>query len=103
MVRDRKLSQHSKIVLAEMLRGGAEWFYGYDLIQQTGVRSGTLYPMLIRLERRGYLEAIWLDPAEPGRPPRHAYRLTQAGRELAKANLPADAARSPDRKKAVTR
>ena len=103
MLRNRKLSQHSKLVLAEMLRGGAEWFYGYDLIQQTGIRSGTLYPMLIRFEQRGYLEAIWLDPAEPGRPPRHAYRLTQAGRELAKANMPADNAKSLDGEKAVTR
>ena len=71
-----------------MLEGGNTWLHGYDIIRQTGVRSGTLYPMLIRLEERGFLEATWLEPAEPGRPARHAYRLTQAGRALANANVP---------------
>ena len=45
----------------------------------TGLRSGTLYPLLIRLEAQGLLEAEWQPPAAPGRPPRHAYRLTAAG------------------------
>lgn len=88
MSRDRKLSDHAKTVLAQMLEGGDTWLHGYDIIRQTGVRSGTLYPMLIRLEERGFLEATWLEPAEPGRPARHAYRLTQAGRALAMANVP---------------
>lgn len=67
---------------------GGRWLHGYDLCRQTGVRSGTLYPLLIRLESQGYLEAEWRPPAEPGRPPRHAYRLTAAGRQLAKDNPP---------------
>lgn len=60
--------------------------HGYDLCRRSGVKSGTLYPLLIRLEQQGYLQAEWQAPAEPGRPPRHAYRLTEAGRRLASAN-----------------
>lgn len=58
------------------------WQHGYELAQATGLRSGTLYPLLIRLEAQGYLEAQWQAPAAPGRPPRHAYRLTARGRAL---------------------
>lgn len=103
MSKYRKLSNHAKTVLAQMLEGGAEWLYGYDIIRQTGVRSGTLYPMLIRFEERGFLEATWLEPSEPGRPARHAYRLTQAGRELAKANVPDGEGRSFSAAKAAAR
>ena len=67
---------------------GREWCYGYDLCRQAGIKSGTLYPLLIRLEAQGYLEAEWQDPVEPGRPPRHAYRLTAAGLRLARENPP---------------
>jgi len=62
--------------------------HGYDLCRQGGIKAGTLYPLLIRLKDHGYLEAEWQPPAEPGRPPRHAYRLTAAGRALARANPP---------------
>src|SRR4029453_10026956 len=52
------------------------WRYGYDLSKQTGLPSGTLYPILIRLSGRGFLETRWEEPEVPGRPPRHLYRLT---------------------------
>jgi DNA-binding PadR family transcriptional regulator len=55
------------------------WQYGYALSKATGLSSGTLYPTLQRLAERGLLEARWEDAAEPGRPPRHAYRLTGDG------------------------
>jgi predicted ArsR family transcriptional regulator len=42
----------------------------------------------MRLEEQGYLEAEWQAPAQAWRPPRHAYRLTAAGRALACANPP---------------
>ena len=94
MRKKRKLSNQSCTVLATMLDRGSEWSHGYDLSQETGVRSGTLYPLLIRLEERGFLEARWLEPSESGRPPRHAYRLTKAGAELARLNPPGEIARS---------
>ena len=60
------------------------WRHGYELGQQVGLKAGSLYPILIRLADRELLEARWEELSEPspGRPPRHLYRLTGAGREL---------------------
>lgn len=88
MVRNRTLSPPARTILAIMADAGSRWLHGYDLCAQGAVKSGTLYPLLIRLEEQGYLEAQWQAPAEPGRPPRHAYRLTATGRALARANPP---------------
>jgi DNA-binding PadR family transcriptional regulator len=84
MVRSRALSGHARALLAALAESGPDWRHGYDLARSTGLRSGTLYPLLIRLEAQGYLEAEWQPPAVAGRPPRHAYRLTAGGRELAR-------------------
>ena len=88
MSRTRALSPHARIVLAVLLDAGGQWSHGYELARLADVRSGTLYPLLIRLEAQGYLEAEWQQPAEGGRPPRHAYRLTAGGVQLARANPP---------------
>lgn len=76
------------MVLAVLLSARGRWSHGYELAQVAGVKSGTLYPLLIRLEEQGYLEAEWQQPAERGRPPRHAYRLTVSGEQLARKNRP---------------
>jgi DNA-binding PadR family transcriptional regulator len=89
MIRNRALSPAARQLLAALMEGGSGWLHGYDLSRQSGIKSGTLYPLLIRLEGQGYLEAEWQPSTEPGRPPRHAYRLTEAGRALAMANPPA--------------
>ena len=86
MSRTRALSPHARTVLAVLLDAGGQWSHGYELAQVANVKSGTLYPLLIRLETQGYLEAEWQQPAEGGRPPRHAYRLTATGVQLARAN-----------------
>ena len=91
MTRSRALSKHARAVLAALSAAGERWSYGYSLASLTGVKSGTLYPLLIRLEAQGYLQAEWQAPAESGRPPRHAYRLTAAGRRLAQAEAAATA------------
>lgn len=57
--------------------------HGYDLCQQTGLKAGSMYPILIRLADRGLLETTWETAIPAGRPPRHLYRLTEAGIELA--------------------
>jgi PadR family transcriptional regulator, regulatory protein PadR len=57
------------------------WRYGYDLGQEVQLRSGSLYPILVRLADRGLLEATW-EPGPQGKPPRHLYRLTAAGAKL---------------------
>ena len=97
MTRTRALSNHARMVLAALLQAGAGWSHGYELVRLAGVKSGTLYPLLIRLEAQGYLEAEWQQPAEGGRPPRHAYRLTASGVQLARENPPGQPATNAPR------
>jgi PadR family transcriptional regulator, regulatory protein PadR len=66
-------------VLAALCDQPSQWQHGYALAKQTGLKSGTLYPILIRLADRGLVEACWQDEPTPGRPRRHLYRLTSAG------------------------
>lgn len=67
------------------------WRYGYDLSKETALASGTLYPILMRLTEQQLLETRWEPSEEPGRPPRHVYRLSADGLALARQRL-ADAA-----------
>lgn len=83
MARSRSLSPTARNVLAILLDAGDGWSHGYALGRAAGIKSGTLYPLLIRLEEQGHLEAQWQPPSEPGRPARHAYRLSPAGRAFA--------------------
>jgi DNA-binding PadR family transcriptional regulator len=70
-------------VLAAFSAEPSAWRHGYDLCKSTGLPSGTLYPLLIRLHEQGFLAAEWRPAGTRGRPPRHAYRLTPAGMALA--------------------
>ncbi|MGN6376991.1 MAG: PadR family transcriptional regulator [Sphingomonas sp.] len=84
------------IALLEALSTGAhDWRYGYDLMKETGLLSGTLYPLLIRMTDQGLVEAEWRDPVQPGRPPRHAYRLTAEGAALARTAVDGASAHPP--------
>lgn len=85
-----------------MLDASGQWSHGYELARLADVKSGTLYPLLIRLEAQGYLEAEWQQPAEGGRPPRHAYRLTASGVQLARANPPGHAVPPAGRRREAT-
>lgn len=85
MTRRRALSNPARALLAALLDARDHWSHGYELASLTGVKSGTLYPLLVRLEAQGYLEAEWRQPVVSGRPPRHAYRLTAAGVRLARS------------------
>lgn len=88
MVRKRALSDQARTLLAVLLDARDGWRHGYDLARLADLRSGTLYPLLVRLEAQGYLEAEWQPATEAGRPPRHAYRLTASGAKLARDNPP---------------
>ena len=66
-------------MLAALCEQSSQWRHGYALAKQTGLKSGTLYPILIRLADRGLVEACWQDEPMPGRPRRHLYRLTADG------------------------
>jgi PadR family transcriptional regulator, regulatory protein PadR len=70
-------------VLNVLLTRPGEWRHGYDLMREAGLKSGTLYPLLMRLADDGVLESEWHAPVPPARAPRHAYRLTGKGRALA--------------------
>jgi DNA-binding PadR family transcriptional regulator len=83
-------------VLAALRDEPSQWRHGYALAKQTGLKSGTLYPILIRLADRGLVEACWQDEPQPGRPRRHLYRVTADGLAAAAAalaNAPEPAAR----------
>jgi DNA-binding PadR family transcriptional regulator len=84
--RPRKLSGQTLAVLRALAERPDDWLYGLEIAERTKLKSGSLYPILIRLSERGLLEAQWREPAAPGRPPRHAYRIAPAGlRALAEA------------------
>lgn len=85
MTRSRTPSPQTRTVLETLLAQPQAWRYGYDLSKETGLKSGTLYPLLMRLSDQGWLEAEWRAPLQPGRPPRHAYRLSAQGLSVAKA------------------
>jgi PadR family transcriptional regulator, regulatory protein PadR len=70
-----------------MLEDPLAWRYGYELLKKTGLQSGTLYPLLMRLSDQGLLEAQWREPEKAGKPPRHVYRLTSDGLALARAQV----------------
>ena len=83
-------------VLEAVLQDPAGHHYGFELCRATGLKSGTLYPILARLEQAGWLESRWeeLDRDTVGRPPRRLYRLTGLGEEAARRELAAVPGRS---------
>ena len=83
MPRKPNSSPQTRTLLAALLERAQTWRHGYDLSKETGLKSGTLYPLLIRLTEQGFLEARWEGSDRMGLPPRHAYRLTGAGIALA--------------------
>lgn len=84
MPRRPNISRQTRTALLALLDRPQDWRYGYELMEITGIASGTLYPMLIRLCDQGKLEARWVPAPRQGRPPRHAYRLTPSGLALAR-------------------
>jgi PadR family transcriptional regulator PadR len=78
-----KLSPQTVLILEAFLDHPAEWKYGYDLSRSTGLKSGTLYPILMRLADRKLLETAW-ETSELGKPPRHMYRFTPDGMQYAR-------------------
>jgi PadR family transcriptional regulator PadR len=72
-----------------------EGCYGLEISKGAGLPTGSIYPILARLEQAGWLISAWedIDEAAEGRRRRRYYRLTTAGAERAKAVLE-DAQRS---------
>lgn len=96
MQRNRPPSPQTVTVLLALAADPARWRYGYDLVTEVHLKSGSLYPILVRLADRGLLETSW-EPSADSRPPRHLYRLTGAGRDFVAALTAARRDRSPAR------
>jgi len=79
-------SPQTTLVLAEFLKSEQQWRYGYDISRNTGLKSGTLYPILMRLAEHRMLQTDW-ETAETGKPPRHLYKLTPDGLRYARAQV----------------
>src|SRR5262245_20361166 len=82
----------------QAIAGGAE--YGFDIIDATGLPSGTVYPALSRHERDGYVESSWEDAArahQEHRPPRRYYRITTQGKRAVDDVLATIGATAPRR------
>jgi len=80
-----RLSPQTLLVLDAFLVQAEDWKYGYDISRNTGLKSGTLYPILMRMAERKLLETQW-ETGEPGKPPRHMYRFTPDGLRFARMN-----------------
>ena len=63
--------------------------YGFELCAITGLPSGTIHPILARLEGFGWLESDWedIDPKQEGRPRRRHYQLSERGLVQARGSL----------------
>ena len=83
MSRARRPSAQTLAVLGAFTDDPDRWRYGYDLCSELAVPAGSMYPILMRLADRGLLETSWEPQRVAGRPPRHLYRLTSAGRAFA--------------------
>lgn len=99
MTRTANASAQTRVLLARFAEQPQAWQYGYELTKSTGLGSGTLYPTLARLSEQGLLESEWRPSLQPGRPPRHAYRLTSAGMTFALAQSVKPARTSKPRSK----
>jgi PadR family transcriptional regulator, regulatory protein PadR len=84
-----RLTQPTLKVLRFLLEKPREGRSGAEMSKAAKVGSGTLYPMLARLEAAGWLTSEWeaIDPSEAGRPRRRFYKLTAVGQNNARAAL----------------
>ena len=87
-------------VLGALLTDPAVPRYGYDLMRAARLPSGTLYPLLARLEQQKLAESAWETPEQDGERPRKYYRLTGEGVRVARLELASASAR---RRRAPTR
>ena len=92
MHHDRKASAQALTLLRALSEQPRTWRHGYDLSRDTRLRSGTLYPILMRFTDRRLLDSKWQPAEAAGRPPRHLYRLTAQGIAYAQQQLDAASA-----------
>jgi PadR family transcriptional regulator, regulatory protein PadR len=103
VARDREFSAQTLAVLTALCAQPRSWHHGYEVARETGLKSGTLYPIFIRLADRGLLEARWEETQPSGRPRRHLYRLTSEGLARSKQELALVPAKAKPRREANAR
>jgi len=79
----------TQLVLRALLDQPAKEMYGLEICQKAGLPSGTIHPILARLEKAEWLESRWeeISPHEEGRPRRRYYRLSPGGAVRARVAL----------------
>ena len=82
-----RLSGPTLQVLGQFLDNPSEGLSGADIAKQTGLASGTLYPLLMRLESAKWLTSKWekIDPSREGRPRKRLYEMTSLGASQSRA------------------
>jgi PadR family transcriptional regulator PadR len=84
-----KMTIPTQLVLRALLEHPTREMYGLEICGAAGLASGTIHPILARLERLGWLGSRWedIDPVKEGRPKRRYYRLSEDGAERAQHAL----------------
>jgi DNA-binding PadR family transcriptional regulator len=84
-----KMTIQTQLVLRALLENPTRELYGLEICAAAGLASGTIHPILARLEAMAWLESQWedIDPAKEGRPKRRYYRLSPDGAEQARHAL----------------
>jgi PadR family transcriptional regulator len=87
--KQRRLSDPAAAILSLFVSAPTREFYGIEIIQETSIASGTLYPILVRLEGSGMIEGRWedIDESSAGRPRRRYYCLSPGAMEPARDAL----------------
>jgi PadR family transcriptional regulator, regulatory protein PadR len=83
------LSVQTQAILAALLQDISRPRYGLEMAKEAGLPSGTIYPILARLEREGWVESEPedIDASVAGRRPRRYYHLTRSGASVASAEI----------------
>ncbi len=88
--RGPRMTIPTQLVLRTLLADPAREMYGLQICTESGLPSGTIHPILARLEREfGWLTSRWedIEPEAEGRPRRRYYRITEGGAERARIAL----------------
>jgi PadR family transcriptional regulator, regulatory protein PadR len=86
---DPRMTQTTQAILRALLEQPSRELYGLEICARAELPSGTVHPILARLEKVGWLESSWeeTDPRQQGRPRRRYYKLSSDGAERARMAL----------------
>jgi PadR family transcriptional regulator, regulatory protein PadR len=84
-----KITRETQAVLAAFLRDPTKHRYGFDISKEAHLASGTIYPILARLEAAGWIKSQWedVDESAVGRRARRYYKLTGEGARVGRESL----------------